>query len=394
MAFVFVTVLLDMLAFGVVIPVLPQLIRDFVGGDYAQAAVWVGIFGTLFAIAQFVCSPIQGALSDRFGRRPVILLSNLGLGLDFILMALANTLPLLFLGRVLAGVTAASVSTANAYIADVTPADRRAGAFGILGGAFGLGFVLGPALGGLLGGIDIRLPFWVAAGLALLNFAYGFFILPESLPREKRSARINWRRANPVGALLMLRSFPRLFGLALLAFTSNLAHYALPSTFVLYTDYRYGWGEQKVGLVLALVGLSNVLVQFVLVKRVVPRFGERRTLLAGLLFGMSGFAIMGLAQQGTLFLLGVPLLALWGLAGPSTQSLLSRRVPDDQQGRLQGSVASVVAVAGIFAPWLFTHMFAAAIAPDALLALPGAAFMLSTLLLGIAFVLALRVARA
>lgn len=394
MAFVFITVLLDMLAFGVVIPVLPQLIRDFVGGDYAQAAVWVGIFGTLFAVAQFVCSPIQGALSDRFGRRPVILLSNLGLGLDFILMALANTLPLLFLGRVLAGVTAASVATANAYIADVTPADRRAGAFGIVGGAFGLGFVLGPALGGLLGGIDIRLPFWVAAGLALLNFAYGFFILPESLPLEKRSARIDWRRANPVGALLMLRSFPRVFGLALLAFTSNLAHYALPSTFVLYTDYRYGWGAQKVGLVLALVGISNVLVQLVLVRRVVPRFGERRTLLAGLLFGMGGFAIMGLAPQGTLFLLGIPLLALWGLAGPATQSLLSRRVPDDQQGRLQGSIASVVAVAGIFAPWLFTHIFAAAIAPDALLALPGAAFVVSTLLLGVAFVLALRVARA
>ena len=210
--FVFITVALDILAIGVVIPVLPHLIEAFAGGDTASAAHWLGVFGTAFALVQFLCAPLLGALSDRFGRRPVILLSNLGLGLDFVLMAVAHTLPLLFLGRVLAGLTSASVATANAYIADVTPPDRRAAGFGLLGAAFGLGFVLGPALGGVLGDIDLRLPFWVAAGLSLANFLYGFFILPESLPPSARPA-LDLRRANPLGALLLLRRYRRVLGL-------------------------------------------------------------------------------------------------------------------------------------------------------------------------------------
>lgn len=392
-AFIFVTVMLDMLAFGVVIPVLPQLIRQFVGGDFAQAAVWVGIFGTVYAIAQFVCSPIQGALSDRYGRRRVILLSNLGLGLDFILMALVNSLPLLFIGRVLSGVTAASVSTAHAYIADVTAPEKRAGAFGMLGAAFGIGFIIGPALGGYLGGIDIRLPFWISAALALSNFCYGFFVLPESLPPALRSPRFDWRRANPIGALVMLRKFQHVFGLASLVFISGLAHYALPATFVLYADYRYGWGEQKVGFVLALVGVCNALVQTVIVRLAVPRFGERRTVLAGLTFGGLGFALAGLAPTGTLFLASIPLLALWGMAGPSIQSLMTRHVPADQQGRLQGSVTSLTAFAGIFAPWMFTQVFASFIGAQAPMHMPGAAFVLSAVLLVVGVGLAIRVAR-
>jgi DHA1 family tetracycline resistance protein-like MFS transporter len=392
--FVFITVLLDILAFGVITPVLPQLVRGFLGGDYAQAAVWAGLFGTVYAIAQFICSPVQGALSDRFGRRPVILASNVGLGLDFVLMAVAGTLPLLFIGRVVAGITSASISTANAYIADVTPPDQRARAFGLLGAAFGVGFVIGPAVGGLLGSIDLRAPFWVAAGLSLTNFCYGLFVLPESLPKERRSARIDWRRANPLGALAMLRSYPQVFGLSVLLFLGSLAHYALLATFVLYADLRYGWGVDAVGWVLAMVGVCNASVRALLVGPAVRRFGERRALLAGLASGATGFAVMGLAPSGPLFLLGVPLLALWGLGTPATQALISRRVPDAEQGRLQGSVTSLSAVAGIFGPWLFGSVFAAFVGAGAWLHLPGAAFLLASALLTGAFTLAWRVARA
>jgi MFS transporter, DHA1 family, tetracycline resistance protein len=231
LAFVFVTVLLDMLAFGVVIPVLPHLIEQFLGGDIAGAVTWTGIFGTVFALVQFLCTPLQGALSDRYGRRPVILLSNLGLAADFLFMALANTLPLLLIGRVISGITAASISTANAYIADVTPPEGRAKAFGMLGAAFGIGFVLGPALGGTLGDIDLRAPFYVSAALALANFCYGLFVLPESLPPERRTATLDLRRANPVGALLLLRRYPQVLGLASVVLLSQFAHYVLPATF-------------------------------------------------------------------------------------------------------------------------------------------------------------------
>ena len=386
--FVFITVLLDILAIGIIIPVLPHLVERFAGG-VAQAALWVGAFGTAFALAQFVFSPLQGALSDRFGRRPVILLSNAGLALDFVLMALVNTLPLLFLGRVLAGITSASLSTANAYIADVTPADKRAASFGMLGAAFGVGFIVGPALGGLLGAIDLRLPFWVAAGLAAANFCYGFFILPESLPPERRSA-FAWKRANPLGSLRLLRRYPQVFGLVGVTVLSQLAHYALPTVFVLYAGHRYGWQEQSVGYVLALVGICNVLVQAVLVRRLVPRIGERLALLIGLSCGAAGFALQGLAPDGRWFLSAIPLMALWGLAGPSLQTLMTRQVDPQQQGQLQGAVTSAVSLTGVFGPALFSQLFASMIALGAS-ALIGAPFLLAALLLLLATVLAQRI---
>jgi MFS transporter, DHA1 family, tetracycline resistance protein len=237
-AFVFVTVLLDMLAIGIIIPVLPKLVVDFVGGDAAEGARIYGLFGTVWALMQFVFSPVQGALSDRFGRRPVILISNFGLGLDYIVMALAPSLNWLFVGRVISGITAASISTAYAYVADVTPPEARAARFGLLGAAFGIGFVLGPALGGLAGAVDPRLPFWIAAALSLANALYGLLVLPESLPPERR-APFAWRRANPVGALALLASQSTLIGLATVNFLGNLAHAALPSIGVLYMMYRY-----------------------------------------------------------------------------------------------------------------------------------------------------------
>lgn len=390
--FIFITVALDVLALGVVIPVLPHLIERFTGGDIGSAALWVGLFGTVFALMQFLFSPLQGALSDRFGRRPVILLSNLGLGLDFILMAVVNTLPLLFIGRILAGISSASFSTANAYIADVVPPEKRAGSYGMIGAAFGLGFIIGPAMGGYLSGIDLRLPFWVAAGLSLANFCYGWFILPESLPAARR-APFNPRRANPVGALILLRRYPQVLGLATVLFFSQLAHYVLNSVFVLYADYRYQWGPQQVGYTLALVGASNAVVQAGLVRRVVPWLGERKALLAGLSFGVMGFVLQGLAPNGTWFLIAIPLMALWGFTGPSVQALMTRQVDVHEQGRLQGAVASLASIAGIFGPYLFTHVFASFIGERATWHLPGAPFLLSGALLAMGAMLAWWVTR-
>lgn len=378
--FIFATVLLDMLSLGVIIPVLPKLVVDFMGGNTEAAAKVFGVFGTAWALMQFVFSPVQGALSDRFGRRAVILVSNLGIGLDYVLMALAPSIRWLFVGRVISGITAASISTAYAYVADVTPPDRRAARFGLLGAAFGAGFVLGPALGGLAGSISPRLPFWIAAGLSLANAAYGLFVLPESLPHANRAA-FAWRRANPLGALALLRSHADLFGLAGVNFLDNLAHAVLPSISVLYMSYRYGWNERDVGLTLAGVGVASVIVQGAIVGPVTARVGERASLLLGLAFGIAGFAVFAIAETGVVFWIGIPLLAMWGLASPALQALMSRLVGATEQGRLQGANASIAGIANLVGPGLFTQTFAFAIGAGRSWNVPGAAFLLSALLL-------------
>jgi DHA1 family tetracycline resistance protein-like MFS transporter len=375
-AFIFVTVALDMMALGVMIPVLPKLVIEFERGDTASAAVMFGLFGTVWAGMQFLFMPLMGNLSDRFGRRPVVLLSNLGLGLDYLLMAVAPSLAWLFVGRVISGMVSASYATAGAYVADILPPEQRARHFGFLGAAFGIGFIIGPAFGGLLGVVDLRLPFWVAAGLSLLNAAYGYFILPESLPRERR-APFAWRKANPFGALVFLRSHPMLLALAAAAFLSRIAHDSLPSTYVLYVDYRYGWDEMSVGLSLAAVGICSMIVQAGLVGPSVASLGERRVLLAGLLFGALGFAIQALAPTGTLFLIGIPFIALYGLANPAMQALMSQRVGPEAQGQLQGTIHSLGGLAGLLAPFIFTQAFAAFIAPETPLQLPGAPWLLA-----------------
>jgi len=389
LAFIFVTIVLDMFALGMIIPVLPHLIEDFLGGDTAGAAKVYGVFGTVWALMQFLAMPVIGALSDRFGRRRVILLSNLGLGLDYVLMALAPNLAWLFVGRVISGITAASVSTGMAYIADVTPPEKRAAAFGRVGIAFGLGFVLGPALGGLLGGIDPRLPFWVAAGLSLANAMYGLFILPESLPPEKRRA-FEWRRANPLGSLRLLRSHPELSSMAVVVFLSNLAHAALPATFVLYAGYRYGWDAREVGLVLASVGICSAIVQGALVGSAVRRLGERRVLLTGLTCGAVGFFAYGLAPTGALFLAAVPVVALWGLASPAAQGLMTRHIGPNEQGALQGATGSVMGIATMIGPGLFAATFAYFIGAGTRWHMPGAAFMLAAVLLALGAIVAAR----
>jgi DHA1 family tetracycline resistance protein-like MFS transporter len=391
-AFVFVTVLLDMLALGMVIPVLPKLIENFLAGDTARASEFVGLFASVWALMQFLFSPVQGALSDRFGRRPVILVSNFGLGLDYIVMALAPNLAWLFAGRVISGICAASISTSFAYIADVTPPEQRSARFGMIGAAFGVGFVIGPAVGGMLGALDPRLPFWAAAGFSLLNGLYGLLVLPESLAPDKRMP-FAWRRANPVGALMLLRTHQELFGLAAATFLAQVAHVALPAVFVLYAGYRYGWGEQAVGFTLALVGACAVVVQAGLVGRSVKRFGERGTLVIGLLAGALGFAIYGLAPTGWVFCAGVPVMALWGLASPAAGGLMSKHVSPSEQGQLQGANASIQSVANLVAPGIFAVLFAYAIGAGRDWHLPGAPYLLAAVLLVAAAALAWRVTR-
>ena len=384
--FIFATVVLDVLSMGIVIPVLPKLVESFEGGDTASAARIYGMFGTAWGLMQFLFMPVIGALSDRFGRRPVILLSCLGFGLDFLLMALAPTLAWLFVGRLVSGITASNMSTAFAYVSDVTPPEKRAAAFGMVGAAFGLGFVIGPALGGILGEMSPRLPFWVAGFLALANAAYGYFVLPESLPREKR-APFSWRRANPVGALALLRSHPELSGLAGASFLMHLAHMVLPSVAVLYMGYRYGWTELHVGLMLAAVGVCSMIVQGGLMRPVVKRIGERRAIALGLGFGIAGMVIYGVAPTSATFLIGVPIMAAWGFAGPSVQALMTRHVSASEQGQLQGANASLSAVASVIGPTLFTQVFAhfIAVAPARL---PGAPFLLAGALLAAALAVA------
>jgi DHA1 family tetracycline resistance protein-like MFS transporter len=381
-AFVWITVALDMLALGIMIPVLPKLVIEMEKGDIARAASVTGVFGFVWAAMQFVFSPLMGALSDRFGRRPVILLSNLGLGADYVFMALAPSLAWLFVGRVISGITAASFPAASAYVADVTPKEQRAAKYGLLGAAFGLGFVVGPGLGGVLGQIDLRLPFWASAALSLVNAAYGFFILPESLPPERR-AKVSWRLANPLGSLTLLRSSPVLLGLTGASLFNFLAHESLPSVYVLYSTYRYSWNERDVGLGLLFAGVCSMVVQGALMGPVVKRIGDRAALLFGLVCGVVGFGVFGGAVHGTVFLAGIPFIALWGFAEPALQSMMTHRIGPEEQGRLQGAIASARGITGMVGPLLFTQVLRGAI--DAGGRMPGAPFVLAAGLVVLSF---------
>jgi DHA1 family tetracycline resistance protein-like MFS transporter len=378
LGFIFVTVVLDMVALGVIVPVLPRLIADFLHGDLASASKYLGWFTSAWALMQFVFAPILGMLSDRFGRRPVVLLSNFGLGLDYVIMALAPTLGWLFVGRLFSGITTSSIPTATAYISDVTTVEDRSRAFGFLGAAFGFGFVVGPALGGWLGAFNPRLPFWVAGAFSLLNALYGLLVLPESLPPERRQPRLRWDRANPVGSLLLLLSHPELFGLAIVNFLGYLAHEVYVTVFVLYCIFRYDWSQWMIGLSLAIVGVAQIVISGTLVGPVVRRLGERRSLFTGLFLGAAGFAIFGWAPKGWIFLAAIPLNALGALASPPSQSLMTQRVSPSAQGQLQGAMSSLRGVAMVAGPPMFSGLFAAFIAPGR--SFPGAPWYLAALL--------------
>lgn len=385
-AFILAVAVLDVMAMGIVIPVLPVLIEEFTGSN-ASAGLWNGILIALWAAMQFICSPIIGSISDRYGRRPTILISAAGLSLDWILMALAPNLWWLAVGRILGGITSSSFTAVYAYMADITEPEKRARAYGLIGAAFSAGFVAGPLIGGVLGELGPRAPFWAAAALSGITFFYGLFILPESLPTDRRMA-FSWVRANPFGALKLLRSHPELAGLSVVNFLLYFAHHVFSAVFVLYAAYRYGWGPLEVGILLGLVGALDMLVQGLLVGPAVARWGDRRTMVLGLSVGAAGVACMGLANTGLLFTLAMLPNALWGLAMPTLQSLTTRRVTESEQGQLQGANMSVASIAGVASPLFFGWVYQVSVAEA-----PGLSFLVAAAILFVAAMIAAIVSR-
>ena len=389
LSFILITLLLNTLGIGVVIPVLPRIVSTFMGGDIAASSRYYGSFVAVYAAMQFLFAPILGGLSDRFGRRPVILTSLLGTGLDYLLLAFAPDLTWLFVGRVIAGITGASFSAASAYIADVTPPDKRAQSFGLIGAALGLGFIVGPAAGGLLGSVHLRLPFLAAAGLSLTNLLYGLFVLPESLAPENRRP-FSVRRANPLSSLRNLGRHRVLLGLTGALVCSLMAQHILRNVWALYTEARFGWDALDVGLSLALVGLAGALVQGVLIRPLISRIGERRALVLGLVSSVMGFVAIGMANRGWMLNVFVFPFALGGLADPAMQGLISREVGPSEQGELQGSLASLGSLTAIAGPLLGTGLFARFVRPLEGPSVPGAPFFAAACFQAFALVLVLR----
>jgi len=392
MAFIMVTLFLDVLGIGIIVPVLPHLVTGMLGGDASLAASYYGLLAGAYALMQFLFAPLLGALSDRVGRRPVLLVSLFGFGVNYIVLGFAPTITWLFVARIFSGITGASITTANAYVADVSDATNRAKNFGLVGAAFGLGFIFGPAIGGVLGHFGPRVPFFVSAGIVLANWLYGLFVLPESLPREHRRP-FSLRQANPLGSLLRLREYPMVAGLALAFMFAALAQRGLENVWVLYTQYRYGWGELQNGLALALVGLMAAVVQGFLVRHVVRRIGERKTVVLGLLVACIAFVMYGLAAQGWMLIAMIAVGSLGGIAGPAIQALVAGSVLPTAQGAVQGMLTSLLSLTSIFAPLIATQLFAFFTKPEAPMNLPGAPFFAGSIFMMLALVMVLRTFR-
>ena len=393
MGFIFVTLLIDILSIGIIIPVLPELVKGFADGDTSLAGRYVGIIGASYSVMQFVFAPIIGSLSDRFGRRPVLLASMFGLGVDFLITGFAPNIAWLFLGRIFAGIMGASFTTANAYIADVSNDETRARNFGLVGVAFGLGFIFGPAIGGLLGAVHLRLPFFVAAGLAMVNWLYGYFILPESLAPQNRSP-FDLSKANPFGSLKQLNAYPIVGGLAIAMVCTSLAQRGLENVWVLYTSERYGWNEFTNGLTLGLVGLMAAIVQGGLVRPTIKRVGERNAVLGGIAIAVFSFLGYALAGQGWMVWCVIVFGAFGGVAGPAIQSIVASAVDASEQGQTQGALTSLISLTNIAAPLLFAAgLFSFFTSENAPVYLPGAPFFLGSLLQLAAFLVVIAVFR-
>jgi MFS transporter, DHA1 family, tetracycline resistance protein len=384
LVFIVVTVLLDIVGFGLIIPVLPRLLVELTGDTVSQAAIDGGWLAFVYAAMQFVCAPVLGNLSDRYGRRPVLLFAVGALGVDYVVMGLAPTLAWLFLGRAIAGMAGASFTPAYAYVADVSPPEKRAQNFGLISAAFGVGFILGPALGGFLGTFGTRTPFFTAAALSLVNLLYGTFVLPESLPPESRRP-FDWRRANPLGTLLQMRKHPVVLGLLGALFLWMVAHQVMPATWTFYTKFRFGWSEMMIGASLAAAGVVMAVSQATLMRVLVPRLGERRTALAGIAVASVGYLGYGMATASWMMFAWLVTWFLGALVMPSTNALMSHRVEKGAQGELQGAVAGLFSLSSIVGPPLMTQLFGRFSAADAPVQLPGAAFFASALLAWISF---------
>ncbi|WP_080237943.1 TCR/Tet family MFS transporter [Spirosoma rigui] len=379
LVFIFITLLIDVTGLGIIIPVFPKLIEQLIDGNLSQAASYGGWLSFSYALMQFVFSPILGGLSDRFGRRPVLLFSLFGFGLDYILQGFAPTIGWLFVGRLLAGVTGASFTTANAYIADISTPEKRAQNFGLVGAAFGVGFILGPAMGGYLGQFGPRVPFFVAAGLSLVNFLYGFFILPESLAPENRRP-FDWRRANPVGSLMNLGRYPVILGLVASLVLIYIAGFAVQGTWTFYTMEKFKWDEKTVGWSLAAIGLAFAIVQGGLSRVIIPKLGQQRSVYVGLLFSALGFALFAFATQSWMMFAFMSVYALGGIAGPSVQGIISTQVPANEQGEVQGALTSLTSTTSIIGPLIMTNLFSYFTATTAPVYFPGAPYLLGAVL--------------
>jgi len=378
--FIFFTILLDVLGIGLIIPVAPRLVENLQGEGESAAAYSVAILGATYAAMQFIFAPILGSLSDRVGRRPVILISLLGSGLDYIAAAFAPTLAWLFVTRAINGISGANITAASAYIADVTPPEKRAAGFGMMGAAFGIGFVVGPLMGGVLGSYDLRWPFLAAGGLSLLNALYGYFVLPESLKPEHRRP-FSFARANPISSLRNLQKYPLVLGLSVVLFLANIAQFALHTTWVLYTKHRYGWSPRDVGFSLFAVGISAAIVQGFLARKIIPKIGEKRAVLFGLAIGAVAYLGYGLATQGWMLIAILLVGSLGGIFQPASQSLVTQSVRPDEQGGVQGAITSLQCLAGILGPAVGGSLFGYFARRDgAQPYIPGASYFASSIL--------------
>ena len=389
LGFIFVTLLIDVTGLGIIIPVLPTLIKELIHGTLSDAAEYGGWLTLAYALTQFIFAPLLGNLSDRYGRRPVLLFSLLGFGIDYLFLAFAPSMWWLFVGRIIAGITGASFTTAAAYIADISTPEKRAQNFGIIGAAFGLGFILGPVIGGLLGQFGSRIPFFAAAGFSFINLIYGYFVLPESLSKENRRT-FDIKRANPMGSLLQLKKYPAISGLLFTLILMYIANNAIQSTWSYYGMEKFKWNEAWVGYSLGFVGLMIGLVQGGLIRWAIPKFGSEKILYGGLLLSSLGLILFAFATQGWMMFAFIVPYALGGVAGPALQSIISGFTPANEQGELQGALASLMSATTIFAPPVMTNLFAYFTNGKAGIYFPGAPFFLSSVLVLIGVGLAWR----
>jgi DHA1 family tetracycline resistance protein-like MFS transporter len=389
LGFIFITLLIDVTGLGIIIPVLPKLIETLIHGDLSQASRYAGLLTLAYAVMQFIFAPVLGNLSDKYGRRPVLLGSLLGFGIDYLFMAFAPSIAWLFLGRALAGITGASFTTASAYIADVSTPEKRAQNFGMIGVAFGVGFIIGPVVGGILGKYNTHLPFLAAAGLALLNAVYGYFVLPESLDKAHRRP-FELKRANPLGSLLQLNKYPAVLGLAASLFLVYFAAQSVQSVWTFYTMSKFNWNEAWVGYSLGFVGLTVAAVQGGLIRIAIPKLGQQRSIWIGLLFYAVGLLLFALANKGWMMFAFMIPYALGGIAGPALQGIMTEQVPANEQGELQGALTSLASLSSIFGPWLMTYLFYKFTQPGAPIHLPGAPFILGAILMLLSAILAVK----
>tara|TARA_R110002124_G_scaffold183735_10_gene351269 strand:- start:8413 stop:9639 length:1227 start_codon:yes stop_codon:yes gene_type:complete len=390
LAFIFITVLIDVIGLGIIIPIIPALIVELTGEGLSKAAIYGGWLMFVYASTQFLCAPVIGSLSDRFGRRPVLLLSLFGFGIDYILIGFAPTISWLFIARFISGITGASITTASAYIADISSPEKRSQNFGLIGAAFGLGFIIGPVIGGLLGQYGTRIPFFAAAGLTLLNVLYGYFILPESLPKENRR-KFELKRANPLGSLKQLKSFPGISGLVVVFGLIYLASHATQSTWTYYTMEKFAWDEKMVGISLGVVGFCVAIVQGGLTRVVIPKIGEVKSVYLGLSLYIAGFIGFAFSPTGAIMLAMIIPYSLGGFAGPSLQGIVSNKVPQNQQGELQGALTSLVSFTAIFGPPMMTGLFGYFTSKAAPFQFPGAPFLMGSILVLVALLYSIRI---